>query len=152
MSHAVLTLYVVEVDHLFPVIFSGFFRCILCSWHAVGFCVDRGRVTKCLIFKAQVVIKAMLKATSNSPFIIELSIRNPPLVALVQRTFREHVTSQRRIYLQIHKFRLYAVHLMSYISLVYTCTIPFRAHLHSGCVTWVPVKQACLVCIKNSFK
>ncbi len=104
--------------------------------------------TKCLIFKLnlnepQLVIKAMLK-TANSAFIIELSIRKSSPRVHVQRIFGAHITSQK-IYLQNSSISTISCPFISH-------TYPEYIFIRSGCITWAPVKQGWLVCIKNSFK
>ncbi len=133
----------------FPVIFPASFGIFRAPTSCVFLCWQGPCFKKCLIFKlnlneTQLVIKAMLK-TANSTLIIELSIRKSSSRVHVQRIFGAHIASQK-IYLQ-----------NSSISTIKSCT--FNSHtyseyifIRSGCITWAPVKQGCLVYIKNSFK
>ncbi len=135
----------------FPVIFPasfGIFRapasCGFLCWQ--GPCFTKFLISKLNLNekKTQLVIKAMLK-TSNSAFIIELSIRNLPLVYM-SNALSGHISLLKEFTCKIHQFRLYPAHLIViYIFRVYIYTL-FGAHHHIG-VYYMGTGQARLSCL-----
>ncbi len=140
----------------FPVIFPTFFVIFRAPTSCGFLCWQGPCFTKCLIFQlnlneTRLVIKAMLK-TANSDFIIELSIRNLPLVYM-SNALSGQIFWPQRIYLQNASISTISCTFNSHIFRVYIYTL-FSAHHPIG-VYYMGTGQARLgqsCCIKNSFK
>ncbi len=145
-----------KLGHMFPVnvIFSAFFGIfrVPSSYEFLygrGACFTKYLISKLNLNETQLVMKAMLKTTSTSVFVIETSIRNLPLVFLSKALF-EHISLLNEEFTCNNSLISTISYTFKYVYTfrVYVYTILFSVLHHSGCTTWASVKHDCLVCIQ----
>ena len=114
-----------------------------------GACFTKYLISKLNLNETQLVMKAMLKTTSTSVFVIETSIRNLPLVFLSKALF-EHISLLNEEFTCNNSLISTISYTFKYVYTfrVYVYTILFSVLHHSGCTTWASVKHDCLVCIQ----